>query len=114
MAASPDERKDQQEALELVHRGVHWCRWCHGLVVSGWWRGEEKVERGSFVCLLESICGVGEGIERTEKGYYGGAQGWGVCLWCVCQKMTMSRASEGVAVSPPQPAAPEGCAAGVI
>lgn len=76
--------------------------------VGGVWVVEGRREGGesSFVCLLESVCGVGEGIERTEKGYYGGAQGWGVCLWCVCQKMTMSRASEGVrsaAVSPPPP-----------
>ena len=83
MAAGPDESKDQHEPFELVHRGVHWCRWCHGLVVSGWWRGEEKVERVVlFVCWRAFV--VSEKASSARRRDIMVVRKDGVCVCGVC------------------------------
>ena len=73
MTAGPDERKDQQEPFELVHRGVHCCRWCRGS--SGWFDRLCGVEGGEGVYIERSVgdvvqCGgTGRvrGRERKEE-----------------------------------------------
>ena len=98
MAAGPDERKDQHEPFELVHRGVHWCRWCRywcrSRVVRLWWWRAEGGEGGER--------SVGEG---NERGHYGDAQGGGKGGG---QKMARCRASEGVQQSRLSSSAPLG------